>query len=94
MTAWTEPKWPGDAVRIVLLARGDEIGDVRIQQYGEHYCVATFLPGRPVCSPGDTPKTEPEESRWFTKKRTANLIFDQFERRARADGWTDYRRGS
>lgn len=97
MTAtWTEPKYPGDAVRTAMLIRGDEIGDVRIQDYGAslriRYKVGTFLPGETECAPGDTPKTWPERSSWAGSKAEANVVFDAFLRDSRAAGWKDYNR--
>jgi len=63
-----KPKYPGYAVRIQRLTKDDEVGDVRIMDYGmSPYCryrVASFLPGRSVCVEGDTPKTEPERDAW------------------------------
>lgn len=97
MTAtWTEPKYPGDAVRIALLIRGDELGDVRIMDYGQssknRYRIAAFLPGYEECTPGDTPKTWPEEDRWCTETGTATITFDQYVKAAHAAGWQDYNR--
>lgn len=64
---WTEAKYPGDAVRILMLYRRDErgrieLGDIRIQDYGNVLRVGAFLPGECECSPGDTPKTFPRSS--------------------------------
>jgi len=87
MSLWTEPKYPGDAVRILLLKRGDETGDVRIQQYGRQALVATFLPGHSFCCPGDTPKTEPECSEWCTNSFRADEVFDTYVAKAYEEGW-------
>lgn len=87
---WTEPKYPGDAVRILQLKRGDEIGDVRIQHYGEKVRVASFLPGVAVCLPGDTPKTEPERSVWCVNNFAADALYDQYVQDAYADFWQNY----
>lgn len=93
---WTEAKYPGDAVRIELLRRGDEIGDIRIQDYNERltqaYRVAAFLPGVDVCLPGDTPKTEPDKHQWDLSKREADAHFDRFLAEAHRDGWVHYDR--
>lgn len=87
---WTEPKYPGDAVRILSLKRGGELGDVRIQHYGKKVRVATFLPGNSVCSAGDTPKTEPERSVWCANNFIADEFFDTYVADAYADGWDNY----
>ena len=89
---WTKPAYPGDAVRMQMLRRRDEIGDVRIQDYGDSkLCVAAFLPGSPVQLPGDTPKTEPNWSRWRYTKDSADTSFDVYLAAARADGWEVYK---
>lgn len=91
MTNWTKPAYPGDAVRMQMLRRGDEIGDVRIQAYNEvSFCIATFLPGNTVCFPGDTAKVEPEHSEWTGVREKAVAIFETMLATARADGWEDY----
>lgn len=87
---WMKPRHPGDAVRILMLYRGDEIGDIRIQDYGEFVKVATFLPGRTTCSPGDTPKTAPEKSETFTNSYAADNLFDNYVQEAYADLWQNY----
>lgn len=90
MTNWTVPRYPGAAVRIVALRRGEEIGDVRIQHYGNNVRVAAFLPGRVVELPGDTPKTEPENYAWYPvpdRARRADEVFDCYLDQAKADGW-------
>lgn len=88
--AWLKPQYPGDAVRMRLFVRGDEIGDVRIQDYGQdRYRVGTFLPGMPVFLPGDTPKVEPELSRWVYSKADADAVFDTYAAKAvLCDGWS------
>lgn len=95
-TVWTEPKYPGDDVRIALLIRGAEIGDVRIQDYGEginnRYRVGQFLPGVEECSPGDTPKVWPERGAYCATPGEANSTFLEYVRLAREDGWQDYNR--
>lgn len=97
-TDWTEPKYPGDAVRIALLIRGEhELGDVRIQDYGpgkdgKRYRVGTFLPGETECTPGHTPKTWPDKSVWRTTPGEANSTFLEYVRIAKASDWKDYNR--
>ncbi len=91
---WVTPKYPGDSARITYLSRGDEIGDVRIQDYGDlsvrrQYRVATFLPGNESMSPGDTPKMEPEKSQWFDHhdRAAADRLFDAYVVEAQLAGW-------
>jgi len=94
---WTEPEYPGDAVRIQMLYRGDGrervIGDVRIQHYGSFVKVGSFLPGETECSPGDTPKTWPEKSETFRGDNQMDLAdgaFDRLVQEAYADLWQNY----
>lgn len=92
MTKWKEPLYPGDSVRDLALVRKDEIGFLAIQHHGKAGLkVCAFLPGVTECPPGDTPKTWPEESEWATSEQAANQLFDQFEAKARAAGWGNYR---
>lgn len=91
---WTEPKYPGDAVRILMLFHHgrQEIGDIRIQQYDTFLKVGTFLPGVEECSPGDTPKVWPERNESFHSNQTdlADGQFDKYVQEAYADGWQNY----
>lgn len=89
---WTEPQYPGDSVRLRMLRRGDLLGDVRIQHYGEKVRVATFTPGKCTCFPGDTPKTAPNESSWHVNNFTADEAFDEFVQAAYAAGWQNWER--
>lgn len=86
------PKYPGDSCVIVYLKKADEIGDVRVQVYDSHYRVATFLPGRSECPPGDTPKTVPERDQWTEDRREADKVFVQYVIAAFRDGWEPYTR--
>jgi hypothetical protein len=90
VSIWTKPKYPGDAVRIVMLHRNGEIGDIRIQQYDNHVTVGTFLPGVIECSPGDTPKTRPEKSETCVNSFLADDIFDRYLAEAYEEFWQDY----
>lgn len=94
---WTEAKYPGDAVRILMLYRGNgrarEIGDIRIQHYSTYVKVGTFLPGETECSPGDTPKTWPEKHETFradNETDKADAEFDKYAQEAYAAGWQNY----
>lgn len=99
---WTEPKYPGDAVREQMLYRRHvdsatgpavELGDIRIQHYGSFVKVGSFLPGVTECSPGDTPKTWPEKHETFrgdNQLDQADGVFDRYVQDAYADGWQNY----
>lgn len=89
---WTEPRYPGDPVRILELYRGDFLGDIRIQHFGESVRVASFLPGVVVVSPGDTPKVEPEKAEWCTSSYRADEVFDKYVQEAYEDHWQNYHR--
>lgn len=95
--SWTEPKYPGDAVRIHMLQRGGELGDVRIQHFagmkaGDTVRVGTFLPGIVEGSPGDTQKTWPEFHIDLPADQVgaADGIFDAYLVCAYEAGWKDY----
>lgn len=95
MGLWTEPKYPGDAVRILDLYRGRELGDIRIQDYGRLLRVAAFLPGITEMPPGvwDTPKTIPEKYQTFRSANqgdAADALFDAYVQEAYAAGWQNY----
>lgn len=95
---WTEPRYPGDVVRNLMLYRGGhgrpvELGDIRIQHCGKTVRVASFLPGECSFFPGDTPKTSPEKSQSFRADNQtdfADAEFDKFVQEAYADGWQNY----
>lgn len=83
-----KPLYPGDTVLIVHLERGNELGDVRVQQYAlDQFRCATFLPGCSVQSPGDTAKVEPEIAAYRSTKLEARACFDGLVDDALADGW-------
>jgi hypothetical protein len=86
-----EAKYPGDAIRLRLLIKGDELGDVRIQDYGsaskQRYKVGTFLPGVTECTPGDTPKTWPEKDFWTNDGDEAIRVFTLYVMESMKDGW-------
>lgn len=93
MPKWTEPKHPGDDVRILMLHRAGEIGDVRIQHYGTFVKVGTFLPGEIECSPGDTPKVWPEKHETFRTDNQSDLAdaeFDKYVGEAYEAGWQNF----
>lgn len=98
MSLWTEPKYPGDAVRILRLKRGGELGDVRIQQYDTFFRAASFLPGVRESSPGDTRpgakgppgKTWPEKSEICHFTFSADEAFDRLVAEAYEGGWQNY----
>jgi hypothetical protein len=92
---WTEPRYPGDTVRILQLYRGHgramELGDIRIQHIRKDCAkVCAFLPGVTECSPGDTPKTWPDHYRHCRFSQEADAAFDEFVQSAYAAGWQNY----
>lgn len=87
---WIEPKYPGDAVRELLIKRGPEVGMVLIQHYTTFVKVGMFVPGVYECSPGDTPKTWPNKSETCTSSPAADAVFDNYVQEVYADGWENY----
>lgn len=92
--AFSTPKYPGDTVKLVQFKRGDEIGDVRVQDYQGtmkpgigRYKVGTFLPGVTECSPGDTPKIWPEKSLYTHTPEEAEIVLAQYTLLALGEGW-------
>ena len=87
----TEAKYPGDSILTLRLRRGNELGSVRVQDYGqvtsERYEVGGFLPGEADCMPGDTPKVWPEQSEWTNDHSLAYCYLYLFAGRALLDGW-------
>lgn len=86
---WSMPRYPGDAVRIVEMVRGDEHGDVRIQIYEgakSEALVAVYLPWQTVELPGDTPKMVAQEHQWCDRA-AADGYFDFFIEQAQRGGW-------
>lgn len=97
MSLWTEPKYPGDAVRVLMLKRGHGrdtmLGDVRIQSGmlpDSAVTVCMFVPGVTECPPGDTPKTWPEFHRTCKFKPEADEVFDEYVKCAYEAGWQNY----
>lgn len=94
-SVWTEPRYPGDTILIVHLVKGDELGDVRVQWYGngltaqpdDKLKVGSFTPGYDECSPGDTPKFWPDKSEWFNDRDAASRQLVQYLIAAFRDGW-------
>jgi len=86
---WTDPQYPGDAVRLLSLKRGDEIGSIRIQHYGDFVKVGSFLPG--VVDPEDSSKVWPEKSTFYVFGDPADGKFDEYVQEAYAALWqNDY----
>lgn len=84
---WRVPRHPGDDLVAQYLRKGGELGFVTIRQYGDSYEVAAFIPGLLVQLPGDTPKTEPEVSRWHKDQGDAAWAFNDMVLEAVEDGW-------
>lgn len=92
--AWSAPRRPGDTVRIEYLKRGDEIGNIRIQDYMDsiktkyRYKIGSFLPGEIQESSGDTPKVWPEKHKVSASVAQSNKQFNQYVNSAICDdGW-------
>lgn len=91
--ACIEARHSGDMIRVVDLIRGDEIGMIAIFDNldcatpGNRYRVGSFLPGETQCSPGDTPKTWPEQHEMTDDKAKANRLFADYLTAANRDGW-------
>jgi hypothetical protein len=90
--------YPGDAVRDLLLHRGQELGMVKIQDYMDcmkdpknRFRVGSFLPGDYECSPGDTGKLWPEKKVNVGTIAEANDAFEILVAEALADGWERYK---
>lgn len=89
-----EPAYPGAPVLLTSMRRGEEYGDVRVQDFGEtvtggRYKVCQFLPGVVECSPGDTPKVWPEIHQIVTTLDEAGDVFARYVEQAHAAGWSD-----
>lgn len=82
-------KYPGDTVKIQRFTKGEEIGDVRIQQYDSKYRAGCFLPGVIVDNPGDTTKVEPERNCWRNTEAGALRAFSIYLRMAKQQGWSE-----
>lgn len=82
--------YPGAPVLLVAMTRGEQEGDVRVQQYDDtRLRVASFLPGIVVELPGDTAKVEPEISQWVNSYEEAETVFLRYCEQARSAGWSD-----
>lgn len=88
------PSYPGAPVLLTDMRRGSELGDIRVQDFGEtvtggRYKVCQFLPGIVECSPGDTPKVWPEIHQIVTTLDEAGEVFARYVEQAHAAGWSD-----
>lgn len=88
-----EALYPGAPVLLTRFARGQETGDVRVQDYGDlnrsgsRYRIGQFLPGVVECSPGDTPKVWPEVHQHVGTWDEAFDVFTRYVEEAKASGW-------
>lgn len=92
------PTYPGAAVRLQWLSWDmpiTDLGDVRIMDYGagseKRYRVAAFLPGDIEWTLLEAPKVAPTWSVWCGTETEANLLFDDFLRRAKEQGWRGWK---
>lgn len=92
--------YPGESIRKTPLAKGREIGDVRIMDYDtslrpkghvattkHRYLVVAFCPYQQECVEGDTPKTVPTRTDWCDSLDEASDFFSIYLARAKLDGW-------
>lgn len=90
-----EAPYPGAPVLLTNLARREEVGDVRVQDFGKsnkagyQFKVCSFLPGVVEESPGDTPKVWPEVHQYTGDFNEATAIFLRYVEQARAAGWKE-----
>lgn len=87
---WRDNDWTPDHTDTLLeikLRKGEEHGFIRVRQWGEKMLVETFVPGREVCNEGDTPKTEPERTDWFTDRLGAAGCVDMILDGLGKQGW-------
>lgn len=89
-----EPLYPGAPVLLTRFQRGKELGDVRVQDFGETnvgaaYKVCQFIPGIVECSPGDTPKVWPEVHQYCATWDDASDVFARYCEQVRAAGWVE-----
>lgn len=90
-----EALYPGAAVLLTRFSRGDELGDVRVQDYSEMnvtksaFRVGQFLPGIVEESPGDTAKVWPEVHQYVATFEQALDVFGRYVEAAKAAGWTE-----
>jgi hypothetical protein len=87
--------YPGAPVLLICFARGEETGQIKVQDYGEaelsRYRVGQFLPGLIEESPGDAPKIWPEVHQWTATIEEATAIFERYVETAHAAGWRESR---
>ena len=91
MCRMTPADYPGAPILQQFLARADDIGMVRIMDYGAdsktRYRAASFCPGYETSSPGDTPKMNPERDEWCETLDEATEFFDIYVASAKLNGW-------
>lgn len=71
-----------------MLVRGDETGEVRLNDY-EHdgFRVGAFLPGRVLVVMDQPRQVEPERSFWCFEPADADVAFADYLSMAHSEGW-------
>lgn len=94
---WTEPKFPGDTVRVLEVIRAGVRGSIRIDSFTSYPRVGMFLPGVCRSSPrveksftGGEPEVWPEKHQDTTASPEADNAFDRYVQEAYAAGWQNY----
>lgn len=83
---WSDPKHPGDMVRVLHLQRRGEFGMVCIQQFNDSVRVASFLPGTRQ-QLGGTLILHADKFEWVGSKYRADELFDTYVYSAYDDLW-------
>ena len=86
--------YPGAAILMTNFRRGDEHGDVRVQDFEDNipsarFKVCQFIPGTVQDLPGDTPKVWPEVYRYVETYEQALDVFGQYVEAVKAAGWQE-----
>lgn len=88
-----EAPYPGAPILLMRFRRGEEAGDVRVQDYGaankvgSRFKVGQFVPGIVECSPGDTPKIWPEVHQYVATFEESVAVFNRYTAAVLAAGW-------
>jgi hypothetical protein len=87
-----EAPYPGAPVLLICFARGEQTGQVKVQEYdAAQFRVGQFLPGVFEDLPGDSPKVQPEVHQWTSTIEEATTVFERYLESARAAGWEESR---
>lgn len=89
---WTEPKFPGDTVRVLEVIRAGVRGSIRIDSFTSYMRVGMFLPGVPEYERRGEVEANvwPEKHQDTTASPEADNAFDRYVQEAYAAGWQNY----